>query len=94
MLMDVMTKKVRSQMERAQKRLQTCGGDCSHCAKCSVYTSGLSCAVGCDLLPVSEYNSIANGPKSLHKIAAECVDFELHMDDINRKHNERMAKNG
>lgn len=75
-----MTAKERKALETAQKRLFKCGGDCSHCEKCHIYTAStekaLYMAVGCDLLPANMFSYIADIPSQLHA-ALETVQFEL-----------------
>ena len=76
-----MTVKERKALERAQKRLEKCGGNCKHCEKCHFYFANtervLYMAVGCDLLPVEMFSSIADIPSQLHAAAIETVNFEL-----------------
>ena len=76
-----MTVKERKALERAQKRLEKCGGNCKHCEKCHFYFANtervLYMAVGCDLLPVEMFSSISDIPSQLHAAAIETVNFEL-----------------
>ena len=76
-----MNEKERKQLETALKKLEKCGGDCKHCKKCHVYTASgenaLYMAVGCDLLPRSMFDAIANHPSELHQEAKETALFEL-----------------
>lgn len=75
------TAKERQALEKALEKLQKCGGDCKHCAKCHIYTArdphALIFATGCDLLPVDLFGAIANYPSDLHREAVATVEFEL-----------------
>ena len=78
-----MTVKERKALESAQKRLEKCGGNCKHFEKCHFYFANtervLYMAVGCDLLPVEMFSSIADIPSKLHAAAIETVNFELEV---------------
>lgn len=75
------TKTERRALEAALKRVQKCGGDCSHCEKCHIYTASspkaLYMAVGCDALPEKFFSCIADTPRQLHTAALETLQFEL-----------------
>lgn len=72
-----MTKTKRKQYEAALKKLRKCTGDCKHCEKCHMYISGWHYAFGCDVLPQTDFDAIAETMASLHSEALETIAFEL-----------------
>ena len=76
-----MTKTDRKSLEKAQKRLNSCGGECIKCKKCHYYFTrtekAIYSAVGCDFLPENLFGAIADLPSQLHASAVQTVNFEL-----------------
>lgn len=92
MLMDVMTKKCAIRWSAQKSACKRVAGIAATAKSAACTPPACPVQLGATCCPCLSTTALQTAPKSLHKIAVECVDFELHMDDINRKYNERMAK--